>query len=173
VSYTRGRRACVGTWIRETESLDSAWRRMEGQMAEIEADLESVALNLSIGKATDVIGWDTAARGPEGSKSFTARGSALELWWQWSLQLWNFVSWSVDRCYHGGHWPSMEACDSTGSVLEAHERHVWLSSAADLPQIIRCGCDEGMEETDSNFKGGSRHVDDWNYETVVEHMKDA
>jgi len=29
---------------------------MEGQMAEIEADLESVALNLSIGKATDVIG---------------------------------------------------------------------------------------------------------------------
>jgi hypothetical protein len=37
----------------------------------------------------------------------------------------------------------------------------------------RCGCDKGVEEIDSNFKSGRRHVDDWNYEIVVENVKDT
>jgi hypothetical protein len=56
-------------------------------------------------------------------------------------------------------------------------RHVRLSSAADLPQIIRsgpCRSDyEGVGKTYSNFKSERRQVDDWNYETIVEHMKNA
>ncbi|XP_062171103.1 GTP-binding protein BRASSINAZOLE INSENSITIVE PALE GREEN 2, chloroplastic-like [Alnus glutinosa] len=57
----------------------------------------------------------------------------------------------------------------------------------DLPRIIRSiprspdsriifskwGCDEGVKETDNNFKGVKRCVDDWNYEAVIEHVKDA
>lgn len=30
-----------------------------------------------------------------------------------------------------------------------------------------------MEETNNNFKGVRLHVHDWNYETVIEHEKDA
>jgi hypothetical protein len=72
-------------------------------------------------------------------------------------------------------------------------RCVWLSLTTDLPQIMRsrpcrpdswilfyfiiffsrCGCNEVIEGTDINFKDVKRRADDWNYETVAEHMKDA
>jgi hypothetical protein len=42
-----------------------------------------------------------------------------------------------------------------------------------LDYFSRWGCDEGMEETNNNFKGVRLHVHDWNYETVIEHEKDA
>jgi hypothetical protein len=59
-----------------------------------------------------------------------------------------FVSSSVNWCCHRGHWPSMEVRDSMGSVLEGH---VWLSSAANLPPIIRsvpCRLDSGIDFQD-------------------------
>jgi len=66
-------------------------------------------------------------------------------------------------------------------------RHMRSLSSMDLPRIIRSipcspdfriilskwGCDEGVKETDNNFKGMKRCVDDWNYETVIEDVKDA
>jgi hypothetical protein len=64
---------------------------------------------------------------------------------------------------------------------------VQSSSSMDLPRIIRSipcspdsriilskwGCDESVKETNNNFEGVKRCVDDWNYETVIEHVKDA
>jgi hypothetical protein len=45
-----------GAWMGETKIQRIRWRRVEGSMAEIEADLEFASLDLPIGRATDVIG---------------------------------------------------------------------------------------------------------------------
>jgi hypothetical protein len=53
----------------KSRTSNSAWQRVEPQMVEIEADLESSALDLPIGRATNVEGRDTAACGRVGQKA--------------------------------------------------------------------------------------------------------
>jgi hypothetical protein len=113
----RGRRAARGSWNKDPENLDDAWRHVEGPMAEIEAGLESAVLDLPIGKATYVIGWDTAGSGPEASKPCSARRKSND----YDISSFGMcVSWYVNWCCHWGHWPSMETRDSMDSVLEGH-----------------------------------------------------
>jgi hypothetical protein len=45
----------VGVWARRLEAVLGVWRRVDAPMVEIEADLESAALDLPIGRATDVV----------------------------------------------------------------------------------------------------------------------
>jgi hypothetical protein len=45
----------VGAWARRLEAVLRVWRRVETPMVEIEADLESAAPYLPIGRATDVV----------------------------------------------------------------------------------------------------------------------
>jgi hypothetical protein len=58
-----------GAWARRLDAVLGAWRRVGNPMAEIEADLESAAPDLLIGRATDVAWRSTAASGCVGQKA--------------------------------------------------------------------------------------------------------